>query len=188
MSLQKITRECRQRMEKSLEYFDRELRGIRTGRATTALIDYVKVDYYDNPTDLRELAAISVPEPTKLIVKPFDPTIRTDIVKALETADLGLNPQVDGDTIRINVPSPSAERRQQLVNQVRKMAEEARVAIRNERRDALKHIDQLVKAKDSPVSEDQGKGAKEEIESLTKKHVKAIDEHCEKKTEEIEKV
>ncbi len=187
-NLESITRSCRERMAKSVEYFDRELRGIRTGRATTALIDYIKVPYYGNPTDLRELAAISVPEPTRLLVKPFDPGSKTDIVKAIETADLGLNPQVDGETIRISVPAPSAERRQQLVAQVRKMAEEARVAIRNERRDAIKHIDALVKNKDSAVSEDQGRDARNEVDELTKKHTKAIDDHFAKKAEEVETV
>jgi ribosome recycling factor len=186
MSLETILRETRDRMDKTVDYFDREMRGIRTGRATTALIDYVKVSYYGNPTDLRELAAISVPEPTQLMVKPFDPAARQEIVKAIEIADLGLNPQVDGQAIRINVPAPSAERRQQLVNQVKKMAEEARVAIRNERRDAIKHIEQLVKDKSNPVSEDQGADAKSDVEEYTKKHIKAIDEHLEKKSAEIE--
>jgi ribosome recycling factor len=188
MSLQTIVRGCKDRMDKSLAHFDRELRGIRTGRATTALIDYVKVSYYGNPTDLRELAAVSVPEPTKLLVKPFDPGVKNEIVKALETADLGLNPQVDGATIRISVPAPSAERRKQLVAQVRKMAEEARVAVRNERRDAIKHIDQLVKSKEEGISEDEAKGAKDEIEGVTKKHIKSIDEHCDKKAAEVEQI
>jgi ribosome recycling factor len=162
------------------------MRGLRTGRATTALIDYLKVDYYGTPTELRELAAISVPEPTQLLVKPFDPGSKNDIVKTLETSDLGLNPMVDGQTIRINVPPPSAERRRQLVAQARKMAEEARVAIRNERRDANKHIDQFVKDKSSSVSEDDGKGMKTEIEDLTKKHIETIEAHCSKKAVEIE--
>ena len=188
MPLDEIRRECRQRMNKSVEHFDRELRGIRTGRATTALIDYVKVDYYGSSTDLRELAAISVPEPTRLLVKPFDPSSTSTIVKAIETADLGLNPQADGPTIRISVPPPSAERRKQLVNQVRKMAEDARVSVRNERREAIKQTDQAVKDKSNPVSEDQGKDAKEEIEKLTKDHIKLIDEHCDKKAAEIEEV
>lgn len=188
MPLQKILRECRERMDRSIEYFDKELRGIRTGRATTALIDYVKVEYYGNPTDLRELAAVSVPEPTRLLVKPFDPGVKHEIVKAVEIADLGLNPQVDGDTIRINVPPPSAERRKQLVAQVRKMAEEARVAVRNERREAIKRIDQTVKDKTSGVSEDLAKDAKHDVDELTKKHVKLIDEHTEKKAKEIEEV
>lgn len=186
MPLQKVVRECGQRMDKSVEYYDKELRGIRTGRASTALVDYVKVEYYGNPTNLRELAAVSVPEPTQLLVKPFDPQVKNEIVKAIETADLGLNPQVDGQAIRINVPPPSAERRKQLVTQVKKMAEQARVAIRNERRDAMKHIDQLVKDKSNALSEDQGKDAKDEIEELTRKHTSLIDEHCEKKAKEIE--
>jgi ribosome recycling factor len=186
MPLEQTTRDCRQRMGKSVEHFDRELRGMRTGRATTALIDYVKVDYYGSATDLRELAAVSVPEPTRLLVKPFDPSSVSTIVKAIETADLGLNPQADGPTIRINVPPPSAERRKQLVNQVRKMAEDARVAVRNERREAMRQIDQLVKDKSNHVSEDQGKDAKEGIETLTKEHIKLVDEHCEKKAAEIE--
>jgi ribosome recycling factor len=188
MPLQKILRDCRERMDRSIEYFDKELRGIRTGRATTALIDYVKVDYYGSPTDLRELAAVSVPEPTRLLVKPFDPSSKNDIVKAIEMADLGLNPQVDGEAIRINVPPPSAERRKQLVVQVKKMAEEARVAVRNERRDAMKHIDQAVKDKSNPVSEDQGKDAKAEVEELTKAHIKTVDEHCDRKATEVEEI
>ncbi|NNF41496.1 MAG: ribosome recycling factor [Phycisphaerales bacterium] len=188
MPIQEVKQTCRERMDKSLEYFDRELRGIRTGRATTALVDYIKVEYYGTPTDLRELAAISVPEPTQLLVKPFDPGGKNDIVKALETADLGLNPQVDGNAIRINIPAPSRERRMQLVNQVKKMAEDARVAIRNERRDAIKQIDQLVKDKENHVSEDEGKDAKSDIDELTKAHTKLIDEHCAKKAEEIEQI
>lgn len=180
-----IIKDCRQRMDKSGQYYDNELRGIRTGRATTALIEHVKVEYYGNQTDLRDIAAISVPEPTQLLVKPFDPASKNDIVKALETAGLGFNPQVEGTAIRINVPPPSKERRQQLVNQVRKMAEDARVAIRNERRDAMKMVDQLVKDKSNSFSEDQGKGAKGTIEDLTKSHIEAIDAACEKKVTEI---
>lgn len=188
MPLQKIEKECRSRMDKSLEYFERELRGIRTGRATTALIDYIKVDYYGSPTDLRELAAISVPEPTRLLVKPFDPAVTGEIVKAIERADLGLNPQQDGQMIRISVPAPSAERRKQLVAQVRKMAEDARVAIRNERRDAIKHVDGLVKDKEQHISEDDGKATKHNIDELTKAHTKNIDAAYEKKAGEIDEL
>ena len=186
MDVDQILADCRALMERSLDYFQRELRGIRTGRATTALIDHIKVDYYGSPTELRELAAISVPEPTLLLVKPFDPSSAGGIVKALETADLGLNPQSDGPSIRIAVPPPSAERRKQLITQVRKMAEEARVAVRNERRDANRNIDQLVKDKTSHLSEDNAKDAKDEVEKLTKKHVAKMDEACEQKVVEIE--
>lgn len=186
MPLKQATRDCQDRMDKSVGYFENELRGVRTGRATTALIDYVKVNYYGNATDLKDLAAVTVPEPTQLLVRPFDPGSKGDIVKAIEIADLGLNPMADENAIRINVPPPSAERRRQLVGQVRKMAEDAKVAIRNERRDANKHIDQLVKDKSSSVSEDAGKGTKTEIETLTKKHIETVEDRCAKKAAEIE--
>jgi ribosome recycling factor len=186
MDVDQILKDCRAKMGKSLEYFQQELRGIRTGRATTALIDYIKVDYYGSSTELRELAAISVPEPTLLLVKPFDPTSSAGIVKALETADLGLNPQAEGNTIRISVPPPSAERRKQLVAQVKKMTEDARVTVRNERRDANRQIDQLVKDKTSHLSEDNAKDAKAEVEKLTKEHVEKVDETCARKVVEIE--
>lgn len=186
MDLAGILRGCRERMDKSLEYLRMELRGIRAGRATTALIDHVKVDYYGSPTELRELAAISVPEPTLLLVKPFDPTSTGAIVKALETAELGLNPQTDSNTIRISVPPPSAERRKQLVNQVKKMTEETRVAIRNERREANRNIEKLCKDKSSHLSEDGAKDAKDDVEKLTKKHIEQIDQTVGKKVAEIE--
>ncbi len=188
MDVEKILHECQERMDRSFEHFQRELLGIRTGRATTALIDHLKVDYYGSSTELRELAAVSVPDPTLLMVKPFDPGSQTNIIKALETADLGLNPTADGNAIRISIPPPSAERRRQLVSQVKKMTEQARVAVRNERRDANRHIDQLAKDKTSPLSEDGAKTAKGRIEELTKKHIKQVDESCDKKVEKIETV
>lgn len=188
MDVQSVVKSCAERMDRSIEYLERELRGIRTGRATTALIDYVKIDYYGSSTDLRELAAISVPEPTQLLVKPFDPASKNDIVKALETADLGLNPQVEGNAVRINVPPPSTDRRKQLVAQVKKMAEESRVAVRNERRDANKSIDQMEADKSAGLSEDQAKRAKSDVDELTKKHIARIDELSEKKVKEIEDV
>ena len=188
MSIKDLTKECRSKMDKSVDYFGKELHGVRTGRASTALIEYVKIDYYGSATDLKDIAAISVSEATQLVVKPYDPASKNDIIKGLETADLGLNPQSEGDIIRINIPAPSAERRTQLVGQVKKMAEESKIAIRNERRDAIKHIDALVKDKNNAVSEDDGKYGKDEVESLTKKHVSKIDEMCETKSKEIETI
>jgi len=183
-----VLRQARERMDKSALYLQSELRGIRTGRATPALVEYVKVDYYGAATDLRDLAQVNVPEPTQIMIKPFDPGSKQAIVKAIETAALGFNPQVDGNAIRINVPPPSAERRKQLVAQVKKMAEESRVAIRNERRDANKEIERLEKAKDNSISEDQAKEAKAEVDELTKKHSETIDKVCEKKCAEIEEI
>jgi ribosome recycling factor len=188
MTPDQIIKDCRAKMDKSLEHYDKELRGVRTGRATTALIDYIKVDYYGSSTDLKALAAISVPEPNQLLVKPFDPSSKQDIIKAIEKADLGLNPMSEGQAIRISVPAPSAERRQQLVSQVKKMAEDTKVAVRNERRDAIKHIDGMIKDKSQNLSEDIGKRHKDEIEAMTKKHVEQIDQMCTKKSTEITEV
>lgn len=185
MNLDQILRDGKSKMDKSIEHYERELRGLRTGRATTALIDYVKVDYYGNPTDLKSLASVSVPEPNQLLVKPFDPASKGDIIKAIEKADLGLNPMSEGAQIRISVPAPSAERRQQLVAQVKKMGEDTKIAVRNERRDAIKHIDQLIKDKNAHLSEDQGKAAKMQIEDMTKKHIDLIDSMSSKKSAEI---
>ena len=118
MDLDTILLETEERMQRSSDYLQRELRGIRTGRASTALLEYIKVDYYGSHTDLRELAAISVPEATQLLVKPFDPGSKSDIIRAIETSGLGLNPMSEGNAIRINVPAPSADRRKQLMTQV----------------------------------------------------------------------
>ncbi|MBL9120222.1 MAG: ribosome recycling factor [Phycisphaerae bacterium] len=188
MDIDTILLEAEDRMSKSLDYLQRELRGMRTGRANTAMLEYVKVDYYGSQTDLRELAAIAVTEATQLLVKPFDPGAKHEIVKAIETAGLGLNPQVEGSAIRINIPAPSSERRKQLVSQVRKMAEEAKVAIRNERRDGNKHIDALKADKKNPLSDDQADKSKEEMDELTKKYTASIDEVANKKIGEIEQV
>lgn len=188
MDLDTILLECEDKMTKSLEHLQRELRGMRTGRASTALLEYVKVDYYGSPTDLRELAGITVPEPTQLLVKPFDPSSKQTILKAIETAGLGLNPQAEGAAIRINVPPPSAERRKQLVGQVKKLAEESKVAVRNERRDANKHVEALVGDKKNPISDDQADRAKSEIDDLTKKFTTRIDETVAKKISEVEEI
>ena len=188
MDLDTILLETEDRMQKSADYLQRELRGIRTGRASTALLEYIKVDYYGSHTDLRELAAISVSEATQLVVKPFDPGAKHDIVRAIETAGLGLNPMVEGQIIRINVPAPSADRRKQLVSQVKKLAEESKVAVRNERRDANKAIDAAVADKKNAIPEDAAKSAKEDIDELTKKFCDVLDGHATKKCSEIEEI
>ncbi len=183
-----IINDSRAAMSKSIEYFTKELRGIRTGRASTALLEYLKVEAYGTQVDLRDVAAVSVPEPTQLLVKPFDPTLKTGIAKSIETADLGLNPQVEGEAIRINVPPPSADRRKQLAGQVKKITEETRIAIRNERRDAMKLVDRRIKDKSDSLSEDQGKDLKQAIEDLTKERIGEVDRLSADKTTEIEQI
>ncbi len=188
MDTDTILLEVEEKMTKSLDHLQREVRGLRTGRASTALLEYVKIDYYGSYVDLRELAAISVPEPTQLLVKPFDPGAKAAIIKAIETSGLGLNPQSEGSQIRINVPAPSSERRKQLATQVRKLAEETRVAIRNERRDANKSIDSLTNDPKVKISEDAASSAKEYVDDLTKKITTKVDEIADKKVKEIEDI
>lgn len=188
MDIDTVILEAEDRMEKSVEYLQREYRGVRTGRANTALLEYIKVEYYGSTVDLREIAAVSVPEPTQLLVKPFDPSAKTEIIKAIERSGLGLNPQAEGPQIRIMLPPPSAERRKQLAAQVRKMAEDSRVTIRNERRDANKSVDALLADPKVKVSEDQAKRAKEAIDDATKKATARIDELTTKKVAEVEDI
>lgn len=188
MLIKQIAKDCNNKMDKTIEYYERELKGVRTGRATTALIEYVKVDYYGSSTDLRDIAAVSVGDATQLVVKPYDPGSKNDIIKALESAELGLNPQADGDNIRISIPAPSSERRQQLATQVKKMGEESKIAIRNERRDAMKLIESQVKDKSNDESEDDGKHGKEDVEGMTKKHTSKIDTLCKVKIEDIQSI
>lgn len=188
MDIDMIVLEAEEKMDKSVQHLQRELRGMRTGRASTALLEFVKVDYYGSPTELKALAAISVPEPTMLLVRPFDPSSKAAIVKAIEVANLGLNPQSDAQGIRVMVPSPSADRRKQLVTQVRKVAEDARVAIRNERRDANKHIEMALADTKVKISEDQAERAKEEVDKALKNHSTKVDEMTNKKVAEIEEV
>ena len=186
MDIDEILLESEETMDKSVEYLQKELRGMRTGRASTALLEYVKVEYYGSKTDLRELAAISVAESQQLLVKPFDPSAKNDIIKAIEAADLGLNPQSEGNAVRVSVPAPSADRRKQLVAQVEKMGEDAKVSCRNSRRDAIKNIEST--GSDQKLSDDDVERAKNEIEAATKKHVAKIEEMVSKKVSEVEEV
>lgn len=186
MDLDTVLLEAEERMSNSVDYFQRELRGVRTGRATTALLEHIKVDYYGSSTDLRELAGISVVDATTLMVKPFDPASKSEIVKAIEA--IGVRAQAEGNAVRVMVPAPSADRRKQLVGQVKKMAEDSKVAIRNERRDANKNVDTLQADKKAGVTEDQAESAKKTIDDLTKRYTTKIDELLEKKVTEIEDI
>ncbi|MEX2219088.1 MAG: ribosome recycling factor [Phycisphaerales bacterium] len=173
-------------MEKGLEYLKHEMRGIRTGRASPAMVEYVKVDYYGASTDLKSLAAISVPEPTQLLIKPFDAGSVQDIKKAIEAAGLGLNPMPEGKQLRINVPALSGDRRQQLVSRVKKLGEETKVVLRNARRDGNKHADALKGG--GHIPEDEIERLKEEVQALLKKYEADVDKKIEEKTKEITEV
>jgi ribosome recycling factor len=188
MDLKQIHKDADQSMHKAVEYLKSELRGIRTGRASTGLVEYVKVEYYGQPTELRQLALVTVPEPQQIVIKPYDPSVNQEIIKAIEQAGLGLNPQADGKQIRVTIPPLTGERRKQLLDSVKEMAEQQRVALRNARRDANKHIDQLKKDKNDPISEDDADDAKEQIQKLLKKYENEVDELVDNKQKEIEEV
>ncbi|MEO1008356.1 MAG: ribosome recycling factor [Planctomycetota bacterium] len=179
-----ILLEAEDAMKKGVDYLKQELRGVRSGRASTALIEFLKVDYYGASTELKSLAAISVPEPTQLLIKPYDQGAIGEIRKAIETSDLGLSPVVEDKSVRVSVPTLSADRRQQLVARCKKMGEEAKVVLRNARRDANKHADSL-KTGEGHISEDEVKILKDEIQELLKKHEAEIDQRVADKSKEV---
>ncbi|HSU66460.1 MAG TPA: ribosome recycling factor [Tepidisphaeraceae bacterium] len=170
-------------LEKSIEHLRHEMRGIRTGRATPALVENVKVDYYGSPTDLRSIASISVPEATQILIKPFSPGDLKAIEKAINDSKLGLTPHSDGKQLRLILPPLSQERRMQLVGQCKNFAEEAKIRIRNARRDANKIAD--TEEKGGVMTEDEAKAAKEQIQELTKNYEAKVDELIENKRKEI---
>jgi ribosome recycling factor len=184
MPADEVLLETEEKMESALEYFREELRGIRTGRASAGLVDHIKVDYYGSPTDLRQLASIATPEANMILVKPFDPGSTKEIEKAILASNIGITPMSDGKIIRLQIPSLSGERRNQLVGQVKKMAEASRVAVRNARRDGNKDIDKQQKAGEVP--EDEADRAKDEVQNLTKKYEAEIDKALEAKVHEIQ--
>jgi ribosome recycling factor len=170
-------------LEKSIEHLQQELRGIRTGRASPALVEHVKVDYYGTPTDLRSIASIAVPEATQILVKPFSPADLKAIEKAIGDANLGLTPHSDGKQLRMNLPPLSQERRLQLVGQCKKMAEEIKVAIRNSRREANKVLE--TEQKGGILTEDELKSGKDQVQELTKQYETKVDELVEHKRAEV---
>jgi ribosome recycling factor len=172
-------------MEKAVDYLKQELRGVRTGRATPALVEFLKVEAYGSQTDLKSLASISVPEPTQLLIKPFDSTIVSAIKSAIEKSGLGINPMVEAKQIRLQLPAMSQERRQKDAGRVKKMGEEAKVVIRNARRDANKHADALAKDATAHIPEDDIKTLKEEIQTLLEKFEAEVDKRVEEKSKEI---
>jgi ribosome recycling factor len=185
MDLDEIQLNCEEAMEKALEYFKNETRGLRTGRASTGLVEFIKVDYYGSMTDLRSMALITTPEATQILIRPFDATSVQAIAKAIQSAGLGLNPMSEGKQIRVNIPSLSGERRNQLVATLKQMAEATRVSIRNARRDANKLLDAAEKDKSLHISEDAAEKAKEAIQDLVKKYEGTVDTMVENKTKEI---
>lgn len=183
MDQDEILMDAEERMEKAALNLKNQLQGLRTGRATAGLVDSIRVDYYGSPTPLKQVANISVPEPQQIVIRPFDGSILSNIAKAIQASDVGLSPNSDGRLIRLNVPPLSTERRKQLVSRVKELAEEARISIRNIRRDANKHAEQG--EKDKILTEDLCTQTKDQVQELTKKFEGKVNDMASAKEKDI---
>ena len=183
MSVEEIKKQAEEKMEKCIAQLHRELSTVRTGRANPLILDKVVVDYYGAPTGLRQLAQVSVAEGTTLVITPFDKTIIKDIEKAIVKAEIGITPNSDGMVIRLAFPPLTQDRRKELAKDVRAMGEDAKVAIRNVRRDATDAVKKLEKAENLP--EDAVKDGQDQVQKVTDKYVKIVDETVAAKEKEV---
>jgi ribosome recycling factor len=175
-----------QRMDKTVETTQEHFNSVRTGRASAALLDRISIDYYGTDTPLKNMATISTPEARMLTIQPFDPSSIKQIEKTIQESDLGLTPSNDGKMIRLPIPQLTEERRKELVKLVKQMAEEGRVAVRNVRRDAIRHLGDLVRNGD--VGDDEERAAEARVQKLTDEHTAKIDELVKRKEAEIMEV
>lgn len=183
MTSEEILFDAEERMEKAVANFRDQLRGLRTGRATPALVDGLRVEYYGSPTPLKQLAQISTPDPTSIIIRPFDASCLKDIEKAIRSSDLGMAPNNDGKMIRLTVPPMSGDQRNKMVALIKKNGEDSKVSCRNIRRDANKHFETAEKNKE--MTEDERDSGKEEVQTLLKTFEDKVGELADKKTKEI---
>ncbi len=184
--LNKIYTETEEKMKKAVESVQKELASIRTGRATTALLDGIRVEYYGNAVPLNQVASVSAPEPKLLVIQPWEKKMIEEISRAIMKSDLGLNPTSDGNVIRLGIPPLTEERRKDLVKLIKKLAEEGKVSIRNIRREANEALDKSEKKKE--ISEDDNRKSQERIQKLTDRYIEAIDKVVKVKEVEIMEV
>ncbi len=175
--------QARARMEKAIEDFRKELSTLRTGRANVTLLDHIRVDYHGTPMPINQLGTLSVPEPTLIVISPWDPTAATAIDKAIRTSDLGLNPASDGKVVRVPIPPLTEERRKDLVKHLHKVLENHRTAVRNIRRDIKEAVEKLEKEK--KISEDDRKRTLEELEKVTHSETKKLEDLSAAKEKEV---
>ena len=183
MPAKEIVSQTEARMKKALDALHDELKAVRTGRASTALVENIKADFYGAPTPLKQMATLATPQFDMIVIKPFDPGSVREIEKAIKNSDLSIAPVVDGKIIRLNIPPLSGERRTQLVQQAKQVGEQTKVVVRNLRRDANKHLEQL--EKDKTITEDDLEHGKKLIDDKTKFYTDKIDEVVKHKTDEI---
>lgn len=182
-SLQDILKDCDGKMKKTIDIIHKEFAGIRTGKASPALVDHIMVDYYGTPTAIKSLAGISIPEPHMMVIAPWDPSALSAVSKAITTANIGINPVIDGKAIRLPIPELSEERREELIKIVKKKAEEGKVAVRNVRREMNDTIKKM--EKDKHLTEDDKFEGEKKIQVETDKFIKDIDELVKHKEKEI---
>ena len=178
-----LLKDAEKRMKKAVEVLKGEFAGLRTGRASTVLVEDIKVDYYGSTMTIKQIAQISVPEANQIVIQPWDASVVPNIEKAIRESDLGVQPQRDGNIIRVILPPLTEERRRELVKKAGKLAEQARIAIRNVRHEIMKELDKL--KKEGGYSEDDIKRAKDELQKITDRFVKEVDNLLSKKEEEI---
>jgi len=182
-SLDEVLLDAEDKMDKALQHLQQELGGLRTGKASPGMVDHIQVQYYGTMTRLRDIANVATPEPRLLVISPFDPSSRQAICQAIMAANIGITPIDDGRVIRIPVPELSEERRKELSKVAKRMAEEAKVAIRNVRRDANEHVKSL--QKNTKITEDERDGGIEDVQKSTDEYTKKVDDLLEKKEKDI---
>jgi ribosome recycling factor len=178
-----ILKDAEERMEKATAVFQNDLRGLRTGRASPAMLDSLRVEYYGSPTPVKQIATITTPDPQSIMIKPFSADDLKEIEKAIRNSDLGMAPNNDGKVIRLTVPTMSGDQRKKIVQQIKKLAEAQKVSCRNVRRDANKHYDDAEKS--GEMSEDARDKGKEKIQAMLKKYEQKIDELAAHKEKEV---
>ncbi len=183
MAADEILFDVEERMEKAIEVLKKSLGGIRTGRANPGLVDSLRVEVYGSAMPIKQLASVGAPEPTQIVIRPFDAGTAKDIEKAIVASDLGFNPQNDGRVIRINIPPLSGEQRRKLVGRIKELTEAAKVSIRNIRRDANKAAEQA--EKDKTISEDIRDDVKNEVQELIKKYEEQANEATKKREADV---
>jgi len=183
MPTKQIVSDSESKMKKAVDFLQEELKGVRTGRASTGLVENLKVEYYGTTTPLKQLATLATPQVDMIVIKPFDPTSLKDIEKAIMASDLSIAPIMDGKLIRLSIPPLSEERRKQLVHQAKQMGEQVKVSIRNIRRDTNKQLEK--QQKDKIITEDDLEKGKKQIDDVTKEYVDKVDVVIKHKSDEI---
>ncbi len=183
MPTKRIVSDTESKMKKAVEILHDELKTVRSGKASTGLIENIKADFYGTPTPLKQMATLATPQMDMIVIKPFDPSSIKEIEKAIRASDLSIAPVVDGKVIRLNIPALSEERRKQLVQQTKQTGEQTKVSIRNIRRDANKHLEK--EQKDKLITEDDLEKGKKQIDDITKQYSDNIDELIKSKSDEI---